>query len=260
MTRCALAIPGFLAILAANVPNAHGQHAGDLWVGVSSNGQLVLGPQGYAPQESYTTLPPGGVFFPGWADSNPGWDHVSSANPAADVYPLGAGVNVHLEIVEFDPAFRIVILGNPPLFLDQPGQTTELGGSTLHEHIPYHINSSDAAYDPDQCVWHATLVLFDSGATGYSDSAPFTFSFTNVTWGPGVQPVPILADGDFDNNAIVDDADVAAFAECMSGPDARPSPADPAITLCEVDCVNAFDFDVDLDVDLEDYAELQLRP
>jgi hypothetical protein len=43
----------------------------------------------------------------------------------------------------------------------------------------------------------------------------------------------------------------------MGGPQHRPSPDDPEITTCEVDCYNAFDFDDDMDIDLMDFAGFQ---
>lgn len=48
--------------------------------------------------------------------------------------------------------------------------------------------------------------------------------------------------------------DVAAFVDCMAGPDALPNPTSPALPE---DCLSAFDFDLDNDVDLADHAELQ---
>ena len=56
--------------------------------------------------------------------------------------------------------------------------------------------------------------------------------------------------GDTDLDGDVDGADYAIFAGCMGGPAAEPVPPSP--------CLEAFDFDGDQDVDLEDYAEFSI--
>ena len=226
------------------------QHAGDVIIGVNSNGQLKIDSEGFVPDLNYFTLPVGGVFFPGWADSNPGFDHLVIEEPENDLSALAPGASIELEIVIVDDAFQVVVIGNPPLFLSQPGESGFLGDHTLHEHHTFHINSDSPQFDANQCVWHATFLLRDDGSTAYSDSAPFTYRFTNI---------PLEeADGDFDNNAAVDLIDHDALAECLAGPNQTPAPSDPLITTCEVDCINAFDFDDDLDVDMEDYAQFMV--
>lgn len=235
-----------LIAITAATPPANAQHAGDVIIGANSNGQLVIDPEGFVPDLNYFALPVGGVFFPGWADSNPGFDHLVTPRPEDSLFPLSSGALIDLEIVNVDPAFQVVVIGNPPLFLDQPGESTLLGDHTLHEHITFHINADSPQFDPDQCVWHATFQLVDDGSTEYDTSTPMTFRFTNV---PLETP-----DGDFDENSQVDTADHEAFAECLSGPNQTPTPNDPSLTTCEVECLNAFDFDGDLDVDLQDYV------
>jgi hypothetical protein len=232
------------ALLAAQVASA--QHAGDVIIGINSNGQLAINPTGFVPDQNYVSLPVGGVFFPGWADSSPGFDHLVTAQPQNDIYPMQSGASIDLEVVGVDPAFQVVVLGNPPLFLDEPGESTFLGDHTLHEHITFHINADSPDYDPDQCVWHATFRIYDNGSTAYADSQPFTFHFTNIDLRD--------ADGDFDEDADIDNDDFAALAACLQGPNETPIPGDPQVGTCEVECVNAFGFDEDLDVDLEDYA------
>ena len=56
-------------------------------------------------------------------------------------------------------------------------------------------------------------------------------------------------DGDFDGMVGYDD--FAEFQACMFGPGAAPAPIPP---LSEEECLGVFDFDLDGDVDLEDYG------
>ncbi|MCP4248610.1 MAG: hypothetical protein GY778_16305, partial [bacterium] len=51
-----------------------------------------------------------------------------------------------------------------------------------------------------------------------------------------------------------DFGDYPAFADCMAGPDAAPS---PTVAACVDACLNAFDTDDDGDVDLDDFSEFQ---
>ena len=60
--------------------------------------------------------------------------------------------------------------------------------------------------------------------------------------------------GDADEDGDVDHDDLAIFADCLSGPNASPSPASPAIT--PIECLWAFDNDGDADVDLVDLMAL----
>lgn len=147
-----------------------------------------------------------------------------------------------------DAAFRLIDSAFD--ILDTPGEQTFLGtGSGLHVHNTWHINRLDPAYDPNQCVWTATFVLLD--ATGlHTPSAPLVFYFTHVD----VRPWTVPATGDFDGSGSADAGDLPALAECMSGADMRPAPNDPALTTCAVQCLNAFDFDDDHDLDLADVA------
>jgi hypothetical protein len=61
--------------------------------------------------------------------------------------------------------------------------------------------------------------------------------------------------GDFDGDGDMDLDDFAVFADCMAGPDATPD-----LTLAGVDateCLAAFDFNTDEDVDLFDFKPWQ---
>ncbi len=63
----------------------------------------------------------------------------------------------------------------------------------------------------------------------------------------------IAGPGDIDTDGDVDNADMRAFIACLSGPNTAPSPPAP---MTSINCLDAFDFDMDSDVDLTDFAEL----
>ncbi len=226
---------------------AHAEHMGDLWVARTSSGQLAISPMGLTPDDNYLYLIPVNGFLNGWSDNDPGFDRITSDQPAFDLYPLETGSSIYLEVIEMDPALRLI--DNAFVIIHDPGDTTYLGGSNLHIHNTWHINSDDLEFDPTQCVWEATFVLFDTGPTSYTDSTAFTLLFTNVEL---EEP-----DGDFDDDGVINGEDHTAFYTCLAGPETRTNPSDPTVTTCEVECVNNFDFDADLDVDLEDAAAFQ---
>ena len=240
-------------LTASTPPRAEAQHTGDVWLGRSAAGQLKYSPAGFVPEETFHWLAPVSGLLKGWADDDPGFDRITTDDPAHDVFRLQAGVAVWLEVVSLDPALRLIDASYE--ILDTPGESTYLGDQTLHVHSTWHINSQDPQFDPEQCVWHGTFLLRDTGATGYASSEPLTLGFTNVP----VRPAATPASGDFDADSFVDLADYAAFAVCQGGPGVLPDPQDPAVTTCVVECLNAFDFDNDRDVDLADFATLQAR-
>lgn len=231
------------------------QHATDLWVG-QSGGRLALHPDGLNPDHVYLPLDPVDTFLRGWSGNDPGFD--AAAVIGGTVAPLGAGANVFLRVVELDPG--LFVIDNAFEILEFPGDQTRLGGNTLHVHLTWFIDRDDPWFDPEQCVWEGTFRLLDFGTTTYQQSAPFTLLFSNVpVRGGGFPPMPMQADGDFDENGHVDLDDYAALAVCLGTPGQRPNPDDPEITTCEVECYNAFDFDDDFDVDLKDFAAFARR-
>jgi hypothetical protein len=229
-------------VVLALTSHAFAQHDGDVWVGRTAAGQLIVSPSSYVPAENFKDLFPVSGLLKGWTDDDPGFDRLVDAEPEADVYPLEPGVEVWIEVLWVEPAFRLI--DNSLHILDEPGEQSLLGDHTLHVHPTWHINSNDPLFDPEQCVWQGAFVLRDFGSTNYEDSEPLVFSFTNVELRE--------ADGDFEENGTVDVEDWTALAECMAGPEVLPEPDDPEITTCVVECLNAFDFDVDGDVDIVD--------
>ena len=242
------------SLMLAHTNSASAQHNADMWVG-QQEGRVNWHPSGLQPESVYHPLDRVDTFIQGWSDNDPGFDH--AVTTVDGVLPLLPGVQIALEIVQVDPAF--VVIDNGFQLLTEPGDRTVLGGSNLHEHITWFVDEEDPLFDEDQCVWEATFKLVDLSGN-LDDSGAFTLLFANVDVRGGVfPPADIDATGDFDTDGSVDLTDFQAFAHCVAGPDVRPMPDDPAITQCEVDCHNAFDFDNDLDVDLMDFAELQVQ-
>ena len=65
------------------------------------------------------------------------------------------------------------------------------------------------------------------------------------------EAILVISTGDFDGNSVVNLVDYAALADCMSGPGAWPDPT-PPVTANE--CLQAFDFDGDDDLDMHDWV------
>ena len=219
------------------------QDADDFWVGRTQAGELVL--TGFDYQHELVPLPPVSGLLNGWADNEPGFDRVILADPAQDLYTLEAGAQIWLRVLEVDPAFRVIDASFN--ILDSPGEQTLLGGANLHTHVTWHINSNSPTFNGEQCIWRATFQLLDFGSTGYEPSTPFLILFTNAEW--------TEATGDWDNDGEVNLFDAARIPDCMNGPGQFPDPQQ--VTSCEVDCLNGFDFEADLDVDLGDFAAFQ---
>lgn len=58
--------------------------------------------------------------------------------------------------------------------------------------------------------------------------------------------------GDIDRDGDVDHADLRAFDACLFGPGVVPAPSAP---MAAADCLDAFDFDADNDIDLDDFQQ-----
>lgn len=199
---------GVLVLAGALALPARGEHEGDLWIGVSSVGQLKLSPAGFEPDESWAAvvvLSPGGGLFPGWTGNNPGFDDVETDSPVIDTYTLEVGANIWLDVVALDEALYV---WNAQLQHFGPGQMAHLGSAPadIHTHLIWHIYSLDPSFDALCVHWNGAFRLVDTGGTGYAASEPFTMVFSNVE----------CRLGDIDASGQVDYADIDPFVAVLS--------------------------------------------
>ncbi len=98
-------------------------------------------------------------------------------------------------------------------------------------------------------------VVFTNGSFAIIGQ-PLVGTISNANYSMQVGAVPILAGvavpGDFDGDGDSDLDDYAVFFQCMAGPNASPSPPPPTTAQ---ECLDVFDFDADLDVDLFDSGD-----
>ncbi len=193
-----------VVLVAAGSATLLGQHADDIWVGASGGGQLKRA--GLDVDATIVVLPPSSGALLGWADNEPGFDRVTVDDPVNDLYRLGSGALIWLEVVQLDEAFRVIDASFN--VFDQPGEQMLLGDHNLHVHPIWHINSQDAAFEPLRTLWRATFRLVDTGSTGYADSVDFTIRFGNVE----------CQAGDVDGDTLLTLADVDAYFAVLSDP------------------------------------------
>lgn len=102
---------------------------------------------------------------------------ISLEVPYGGLVPLPEGVEVVLEVISFDPALQGWTPGFSSTFSD-PGDLWSLGSTPVHAHPFWHIDSTDAGFNPMQVEWHATFRFVDANPGGYAASDPVTVVFT----------------------------------------------------------------------------------
>jgi hypothetical protein len=213
--------------------SAVAQHAGDLWIGHDDTGQLQIG--GFDYQTQPVILPETSGLLNGWADNAPGFDRLIGIDSAHGWLPMESGANVWVEIVALDPALRMIT--NSFNILDTVGDQTRLGDHLLHIHNTWHIDADDPAFDDQQACWNMTLIAFDTGATDYSDSPPFTLTFCNTPCQPG----------DINYDGVVDFFDIDPFVSALvDGP--HDAAAACASDINDDGAVDFFDIDPFVDL------------
>lgn len=102
---------------------------------------------------------------------------ISLEIPFDGLVPLPDGVEIVLEVISFDPALKGWTPGFSSTF-SNPGDTWSLGLTPVHSHPFWHIDSTDAGFNPMQTEWHATFRFVDANPNGYAASDPVTVVFT----------------------------------------------------------------------------------
>lgn len=168
-----------MATVLAPLPTAlagdgHGHKDGDINIGVTSGGQIVVEWSG-----KIVALPElAGPLF-GFGLDEPGFFSIEEDEPDEDIFVLGAGANIVLEVLSFDDALQGWRPGFSGVF-DDFGETWNIGGVPFDTHPFWHINATDPLFvaPPGQTEWNATFRLLDTGSTGYAPSDPVTVTFT----------------------------------------------------------------------------------
>ncbi len=118
----------------------------------------------------------------------------------------------------------------PSSVLLNPGQSTSFS-------IPVNVPPGEAVHTSD---------AVEVRITSMSNPLVFDTPKSTIVVGPAVF-------GDDDGNGSVTLGDYGFFHDCLAGPGLSPNPAQSTIDECRT----IFDDNLDYDVDLEDYAELQ---
>lgn len=165
-------------------------HEGDIIVGVSATGQLVIE---FDDDEQVALPAVSGLLF-GFLGDEPGFLSIDKDEPDEDIFTLGAGANIVLEVIAFDDALKAWRPGFAG-FLANPGDLWNIGAAPFDAHPFWHIDSTDAGFvaPPGQTKWSATFRLLDTGSTGYAPSDPITVTFTPEPGSLGLFAVGAIA-------------------------------------------------------------------
>jgi len=147
----------------------------DLVVGQTGAGQLTLVSQ---PSETFDLMPVNGLLT-GFTGDEPGFVSLDADLPGADLSKLPDGTEVTLEVLSLDPAFSAWTPGFVDR-LDTPGDTWLIGMPHFHQHMTWHADSTDPAFDAQQTEWSGTFRFVADEASGLTPSDSFTLTFAAV--------------------------------------------------------------------------------
>lgn len=149
-------------------------HEGDIFIGRTLSNQLVVDFE----QTQDVLLPPVSGLLNGWAADEPGFASLDEDEPGEGVYALDPAARIELVVASVSAAFKAYTPGLADT-LDLTGETWTIGGPPFDEHLTWHIDSDDPAFDPLQATWEFGLFVRDTSGL-YADSDVKHLSFTNV--------------------------------------------------------------------------------
>ncbi len=190
------------------------------------------------------------------------------AYDGATMLPVSSGVYVSGGQNQSDSFYQSLFPSPPFPIAGTPGkQWVAVEIRQVDGEIEWRLNNTPVAIitAPSVVAGNVMIGYMDVFSSIASPAADAFIVFDNVRVEALLNPdcngngVPdaceAVGGGDFDADGDVDVEDLAAFAECLAGPDLTPAPADQT---CGHLCFDAFDFDGDEDVDLADFAEFQV--
>ncbi len=131
--------------------------------------------------EPYTLARIGsGEFLGYYMNIEPGWDGLAVDRPQENVFALDDAVEVALQRVSFDSAFRLFDIDGNEL-LSSDGDSHVFAGEPESEEMLWHehlIFAVEPGVDVSQ-TYSATFRFVDSNGV-YADSEPFTLTFQPV--------------------------------------------------------------------------------
>ena len=144
-------------------------------------------------------------------------------------------------------AFAAAVTGltNPTVAAGSSGASQQAGSPYT---MPVATLSSGGALFPN-----GSFAILGEPTVGITENAQYTLLVGTVAVLAHATAVPIP--GDFDGDGDVDLDDFPFFVDCLAGPDTLPSPTPPTTPQ---KCLEVFDFFVDNDVDVEDFAGFQV--
>lgn len=198
-------------LIFASTVLAQSQHSTDMIVAVNGNNQLTIveGVTAFNFSPPILLDPVSSGFLEGWSKADPGFESLFVSQPENDVFVLASGANIRMNILAVDPVeptgLKVFQQGFTAL-ADAVGESITLGGSTLHHHPTWVIESREGApYNgvgsDFQGALDLTFQLTDVGSTGYTASAPYTLTFTTF-----------ILNGDANFDGQVNGADLSILA------------------------------------------------
>jgi len=152
-------------------------------------------------------------------------------------------------------AFYQALFPSPPF--ETPGapgkQWVEVEISRINGVTEWRLNGTKIAAHADATYTSGNIML------GYMDlytsiASPPQDAFVVYDNVRVMVPRPAAAKGDWNGDSVIDLIDYVAFEDCLGGPSLPPQPSQAE---CGNACLDAFDFDLDGDVDLVDWSYFQ---